>query len=373
MRATVIGGAICLLVLGSLAILAVLQVREAARQTTMLNGLRQIGLAALNFESAYQRFPRASESQFPGGPEYSWAVDLLPFIESNTLYSEIDKRRPWDDLLNVPYTSRVYRPYLSPQESSQRDSAGFGVIHFAACDEVIVSKGAAREFDDGLSSNQFMVGEICEGYMPWAQPGNARSVETGIGFDATSFGSPGRQGAAFVLVDGSVRWVESERQRPIVRKSNRTEPAPASDPDREFKALKDLPCVVHRIRNRGLVVDVWFRDPAVDGDFRSKIAFFESGPPIPIAWIEKLQKVDGVIGISFRNNAVSSEGIQVLAGITGLEALRLGGDRLLTDDDLRQLHSLSNLRSLTILDGGFTDQAMAELKEALPDCEILVD
>ena len=38
---------------------AVQQVREAARRTTCMNNLRQIALATLNYESAFQRFPKA--------------------------------------------------------------------------------------------------------------------------------------------------------------------------------------------------------------------------------------------------------------------------------------------------------------------------
>ena len=36
---------------------AVQQVREAARRTTCMNNARQIALAVLNYESAYQQFP----------------------------------------------------------------------------------------------------------------------------------------------------------------------------------------------------------------------------------------------------------------------------------------------------------------------------
>jgi len=38
---------------------AVQQVREAARRTECLNNMRQLGLGAINFESAHMRFPSA--------------------------------------------------------------------------------------------------------------------------------------------------------------------------------------------------------------------------------------------------------------------------------------------------------------------------
>ncbi len=46
---------------------AVQQVREAARRTECLNNLRQAGLACLNFESAYMRFPSAGVHSSPIG------------------------------------------------------------------------------------------------------------------------------------------------------------------------------------------------------------------------------------------------------------------------------------------------------------------
>ena len=75
---------------------AVQQVREAARRTTCLNQLRQIGLGSLNYESANNSFPTTGmngraifdipdKGRDPGGPVMSYYFQILPFIEQNNL------------------------------------------------------------------------------------------------------------------------------------------------------------------------------------------------------------------------------------------------------------------------------------------------
>ena len=75
---------------------AVQQVREASRRTVCLNNLRQIGLAAHNFESANMNFPTAGgavdqviaeEKQSAYGYENcGWMYQVLPFVEQNNIY-----------------------------------------------------------------------------------------------------------------------------------------------------------------------------------------------------------------------------------------------------------------------------------------------
>lgn len=82
---------------------AVQQVRESARRTSCLNNLRQIGLGALNFESAMQRFPTSGgaveqftnpEEEFGSAFGYQhlgWMFQILPFMEQENLVSLRDR------------------------------------------------------------------------------------------------------------------------------------------------------------------------------------------------------------------------------------------------------------------------------------------
>ena len=75
---------------------AVQQVREAARRTACMNNSRQAGLAMLNYESAFMRFPpglNRNENNSRGKPviprpansaqgtNIGWGMIILPFIE----------------------------------------------------------------------------------------------------------------------------------------------------------------------------------------------------------------------------------------------------------------------------------------------------
>lgn len=82
---------------------AVQRVREAARRANCQNNLRQLGLAALNFESARQKLPfgiTVPDAIKNGGDLaaqsqrlfFSWGTDVLPFLELSTLHDVLDPR-----------------------------------------------------------------------------------------------------------------------------------------------------------------------------------------------------------------------------------------------------------------------------------------
>lgn len=95
---------------------AVQQVREAARRTECMNNLRQLALAAVNFESAHMRFPSAGDcsgSYHDDEQSYmpafdfenaGWMFQILPFMEQGNLESQRKQYGWWDD---VPGSSEI--------------------------------------------------------------------------------------------------------------------------------------------------------------------------------------------------------------------------------------------------------------------------
>lgn len=90
---------------------AVQQVREAARRTSCQNNIRQLGLAALNYESAFGNFPTAGgcsdsywneeEQNVPcfNIENMGWTWQILEYMEGNNL---VNRRPTWGVWLNVP-------------------------------------------------------------------------------------------------------------------------------------------------------------------------------------------------------------------------------------------------------------------------------
>src|SRR5262245_52527852 len=70
-------------ILTSILLPAVQQAREAARRTQCKNNLRQIALAANNFESAFGYFPAGSDIQMTGP-----LVSLLPYFDQQPYYEQ---------------------------------------------------------------------------------------------------------------------------------------------------------------------------------------------------------------------------------------------------------------------------------------------
>lgn len=98
----------------SLLIPAVNAARSAARQAQCRNNLRQIGVAATNYESVFKTLPPPKVgNQFENlGSTF---VLLLPYLEENQRFQDYDFDKPVDDAANVAVTRGVVSTYLCPQ------------------------------------------------------------------------------------------------------------------------------------------------------------------------------------------------------------------------------------------------------------------
>ena len=102
---------------------AVQSVRAAARRTACQNNLKQIGLAILNYESAFSKFPpgqrwTATEaSNDPDRIDYSWMALVLPHIEANNIFNGINFDLPYLHPDNLNSAGQIVPAFLCPSRS----------------------------------------------------------------------------------------------------------------------------------------------------------------------------------------------------------------------------------------------------------------
>src|SRR5262249_13430436 len=110
-------------VLMALLLPAVQKVREAASRARCMNNLKQIGLAFHNYESSNGCFPPGFTSQAATldgpslGPGWVWGAALVPYLEHETLYRQIDRTRDIADPANAQARLTSLPGFLCPSDS----------------------------------------------------------------------------------------------------------------------------------------------------------------------------------------------------------------------------------------------------------------
>ena len=76
--------------------------------------IKQLGLALLNYENAYGRFPQRAICDKQGKPLLSWRVLMLPYLEEGQLFKEFHMDEAWDSPHNKPLIARIPDSYCNP-------------------------------------------------------------------------------------------------------------------------------------------------------------------------------------------------------------------------------------------------------------------
>ncbi len=111
---------------------AVQMVRESARQTSCKNNMRQLGLAMLGYEAAFERYPPSFEIEHAtvlAGNNGSWSIHgrLLPFLEQANAYKFVDLNIAWDVQIATGVPTMRIPTFLCPSEPNDLvrvDSSG---------------------------------------------------------------------------------------------------------------------------------------------------------------------------------------------------------------------------------------------------------
>jgi prepilin-type N-terminal cleavage/methylation domain-containing protein/prepilin-type processing-associated H-X9-DG protein len=97
----IIGGLMALL------LPAVQSSRESARKSACGNNLKQVGLALHAHVAAHKVFPAGYISELKSngddaGPGWAWGVKLLPYLEQNDLYKQVNFKQKVESILSLP-------------------------------------------------------------------------------------------------------------------------------------------------------------------------------------------------------------------------------------------------------------------------------
>lgn len=184
------------------------RVKMAAKRFLSSNNLKQIGLALLNYESAYRKYPKAAITDKTGQPLLSWRVAILPFIDQEELYKQFKLDEPWDSNHNKKLLAKMPKQFGEMgTETAYRAFTGKGTM-FEQAGGVEISS-----IRDG-TSNTALVIETPD-MVSWTKPDE-------VPYDPSKplpkFGEKPFQGGFHVLfADGSVRFLSSKTSDETIR------------------------------------------------------------------------------------------------------------------------------------------------------------
>jgi prepilin-type N-terminal cleavage/methylation domain-containing protein/prepilin-type processing-associated H-X9-DG protein len=217
---------------------AVQKVRAAAARTQCTNNLKQIGLAMHSYNDTYNQLPTGwlTSSSSQPNPGWSWQALILPFIEQDNLYKQLNPLVTTAvpaATAGTPVMTPV-KTYRCPADGGAGTNSNFGgyattnyVINREVLGPDASNKPASLSVQtiiDG-SSNTILVGErdyttnvgapelikhSASSCSFEGRPGsgiNPKTTNTNMGAPRLAFSSQHTGGAVFLFGDGSVHFI----------------------------------------------------------------------------------------------------------------------------------------------------------------------
>ena len=99
---------------------AVQSARGAARRSQCQSNLRQLGIAITSHEAAITAYPPGVTSRDEDLRDgmYSGLVNLLPYVEQQTIYDRMDLELDWKTGVNLDMAQQSIAAYLCPESDS---------------------------------------------------------------------------------------------------------------------------------------------------------------------------------------------------------------------------------------------------------------
>jgi prepilin-type processing-associated H-X9-DG protein len=104
---------------------ALAKVRQASERTRSVNNLKQIGLACHSYHDTNGAFPPGDDDN-----HFSAAARLLPYLEQDQLYKQLDFNKPIADPVNAQARKVVIPTLLSPLDPQPTAGDGYGATNY---------------------------------------------------------------------------------------------------------------------------------------------------------------------------------------------------------------------------------------------------
>ncbi len=203
---------VCGGILVALLLPAVQAAREAARRMQCSNNIKQIALALHNYESEYKQLPPAYTVDENGNRLHSWRTLLLPYMEQQALYRQIDFSKPWDDPANAFLQDTNIATFRCPSSGIAPGMTTYQVIDDPTSAFPGSTSQKFRNITDGLSNTLFVV-EFDENMaVHWAEPKD----QSMLSFLSASSGSH-LGGRNVAMGDGSVQFISNRTDQQFLQ------------------------------------------------------------------------------------------------------------------------------------------------------------
>lgn len=195
-------------------------IRVVAAQTEAGNNLKSMAFALHDYAMDHNdRLPSAlNDSQ--GRALHGWTLVVQPYLENQSLFDKTDKTKPWSHPANSPVYQTKCRWFINPLEETRFNAKGLALTHYAGNVHVLGrSTPLTLKYiveQDGLS-NTLLIGEVAGRFKPWGYPYNWRDPALGINRTLNGFGNAHRNGAQFVMGDGSVRFISEKTSLKVLK------------------------------------------------------------------------------------------------------------------------------------------------------------
>src|SRR5690606_10081573 len=113
-----------LVAMGIVAFLLLPQVRSArgpAERSLCTSNMKQIVFGLLRYEEEHGTLPPAYTVDDEGNRLHSWRTLILPYLDEQELYDQIDLTRPWDDPVNATARETLVDVYICPASPGEEE------------------------------------------------------------------------------------------------------------------------------------------------------------------------------------------------------------------------------------------------------------